>query len=342
MRSFRILSLTLGAALCAAPALAQMYPGQGITVNPRAAGSQVLLYPGGQYVRLVPPLMQPGTPPTGLEPIYLHMPVPHRVARIHHTSHVAALPDTTMPIDQSAPPVATDTAPSVDATPTPAPTHHRKHKTEIAAAAPPPDTSADTAPAATDTVPSVDTAPTPAPTHHSKHQTAAAAPDTSSDTSIPFSFGGPPATPPKPEPKTTPTPKSAPVKVASTEPPPVQTPDDHSAKGADAGLSKRGEILFKHAATDPAPAQFDGLKLLAGDLTSALQAGATRVQLQAYGGSPGDKGSDARRLSLKRALAIRQVLIDDGVPSTKIDVRAMGGIDDKGNTDRVDVFVRAG
>ena len=61
-----------------------------------------------------------------------------------------------------------------------------------------------------------------------------------------------------------------------------------------------------------------------------------------YGGAPGDKGSDARRLSLKRALAIRQVLIDNGVPSTKIDVRAMGGIDDHGNTDRVDVFVRAG
>jgi outer membrane protein OmpA-like peptidoglycan-associated protein len=340
MRSFRILSLTLGTALCAAPVLAQMYPGQGITVNPRAAGSQVLLYPGGQYVRLVPPLVQPGAPPSGLEPIYLHMPVPHRVARIHHTSHVAALPDTTTPIDQSAPPVATDTAPSVDTAPTPAPTHHRKHKTEIAAAAPPPDISADTAPAATDTVPSVDTAPPPAPTRHSKHQTAVA--DTSANTTIPFSFDGTAAAPPKPEPKTTPAPKPAPVKVASAEPPPAQTPDDHSAKGVDAGLSKRGEILFKHSATDPAPAQFDGLKLLAGDLTSALQAGATRVMLEAFGGAPGDKGSDARRLSLKRALAIRQVLIDDGVPSTKIDVRAMGGIDDKGNTDRVDVFVRAG
>ncbi|HVZ27227.1 MAG TPA: OmpA family protein, partial [Rhizomicrobium sp.] len=59
-----------------------------------------------------------------------------------------------------------------------------------------------------------------------------------------------------------------------------------------------------------------------------------------YGGEKGDKGSDARRLSLKRALAIRQVLIDDGVPSERIDVRAMGGADDGGPADRVDVFVK--
>ena len=79
-----------------------------------------------------------------------------------------------------------------------------------------------------------------------------------------------------------------------------------------------------------------------GDLTTALESGSSRVQLEAYGGAPGDKSSDARRLSLKRALAVRQLLIDNGVPSNRIDVRAMGGIDDKGPTDRVDVFLRAG
>ena len=63
--------------------------------------------------------------------------------------------------------------------------------------------------------------------------------------------------------------------------------------------------------------------------------------LLAYGGNRGDKGSDARRLSLKRALAIRQVLIDNGVSADRIDVRAMGGVDDTGPADRVDVFVKA-
>jgi hypothetical protein len=41
-------------------------------------------------------------------------------------------------------------------------------------------------------------------------------------------------------------------------------------------------------------------------------------------------------------LVIRQILIEDGVPSERIDVRAMGGIDDHGAPDRVDVFVNAG
>ena len=66
-----------------------------------------------------------------------------------------------------------------------------------------------------------------------------------------------------------------------------------------------------------------------------------RVELQAFGGTKGDKGSDARRLSLKRALAIRQVLIDDGVSPDRIDVRAMGGVDDSGPADRVDVYTKA-
>ena len=84
------------------------------------------------------------------------------------------------------------------------------------------------------------------------------------------------------------------------------------------------------------------MKQLAGDLNSALDAGARKIQLDAYGGAPGDKSSDARRVSLHRALVIRQLLIDDGVPASRIDVRAMGGIDDNGNADRVDVYVRAG
>ena len=33
--------------------------------------------------------------------------------------------------------------------------------------------------------------------------------------------------------------------------------------------------------------------------------------------------------------------LEDGVPSEKIDVRAMGGADDNGVPDRVDVYLRA-
>ncbi len=158
---------------------------------------------------------------------------------------------------------------------------------------------------------------------------------------IPFNFGedvappptdigaAPPAAPPS-------------LKTASL-PPHAGAPTRASVSGNEhAGLTKRGAVMFEKGATDPSPAQFSGVKLLAGDLTTALESGASRIQLEAYGGAPGDKSSDARRLSLKRALAVRQLLIDNGVPSNRIDVRAMGGVDDKGPTDRVDVFVRAG
>ena len=123
----------------------------------------------------------------------------------------------------------------------------------------------------------------------------------------------PPASPRRPEPKEAPTP----------------------------GLSKRSVILFAPQAADPAESALGAIKFLAGDLNAAMSGPSSRVQLLAYGGNRGDKGSDARRLSLKRALAIRQVLIDDGVSADRIDVRAMGGVDDTGPADRVDVFVKA-
>jgi len=123
-------------------------------------------------------------------------------------------------------------------------------------------------------------------------------------------------------------------KVASAAPPPA-------AAGGEAGLTKRSVILFAKDAADPAEGALGAIKFLAGDLNAAMTRAASRVELQAYGGAKGDKGSDARRLSLKRALAIRQVLIQDGVSADRIDVRAMGGTDDSGPADRVDVYVRA-
>ncbi|HTQ13805.1 MAG TPA: OmpA family protein [Rhizomicrobium sp.] len=312
MQTFRVLIIA-GAALAAGPAVAQMYPGQGVTVNPSAAGTRVLLYPGNQYVRVVPPLMEPGAKP--LEPIHLHWPPAHRrEARIHHHHAAKVATDTT------AAPAADASAPAPDEsaaqTPPPAPAHRekKKQKTEVAAA---PDTSAGDTPAPADSG--------------------------GSDAAIPFSFGGPaPVAPARATPKRA----QNPAKVATATAPAAasaQAPDQpQPGKTMEDGFVKRGEILFKHDATDPAPAQYDGLKLLAGDLNAALQSGATRIHLNAFGGAPGDKGSDARRLSLKRALAIRQVLIDNGVPSGKIDVSAKGGVDDHGNADRVDVLIQGG
>lgn len=162
---------------------------------------------------------------------------------------------------------------------------------------------------------------------------------------------------PKPEP---PTKSEPPKRIASAQPPPQISPfnaPDFSnvfgnappvPKTAPAGpttgkenLTKRSVILFAKDAPDPAAQALGALKFLAGDLNAAMSSPNARIELQAFGGAKGDKGSDARRLSLKRALSIRQVLIDDGVSADRIDVRAMGGVDDTGPTDRVDVYVKA-
>ncbi|MGZ5921145.1 MAG: OmpA family protein, partial [Rhizomicrobium sp.] len=132
-----------------------------------------------------------------------------------------------------------------------------------------------------------------------------------------------------------------PTRTASANPPPVNITTPPGAEAETPGLSKRSVILFAPQAADPAESALGAIKFLAGDLNAAMNSASARIQIQAYGGNRGDKGSDARRLSLKRALAVRQVLIDDGVPAERIDVRAMGGVDDKGPADRVDVYVKA-
>lgn len=130
------------------------------------------------------------------------------------------------------------------------------------------------------------------------------------------------------------------VQATAPKPAPVPAPAKPAAPGS-ANLTKRSVILFAKDASEPAEGALGAIKFLAADLNAAMTRPASRIELQAFGGGKGDKGSDARRLSLRRALAIRQVLISDGVSADRIDVRAMGGAEDSGPADRVDVYVRA-
>jgi outer membrane protein OmpA-like peptidoglycan-associated protein len=130
------------------------------------------------------------------------------------------------------------------------------------------------------------------------------------------------------------------TRVAALEAAPkAPAPETKPKTDPHAGLVKQGEILFPATSTDPEADGAGRLKTIAGSLNAALDSDNARVELEAFGGPPGDKSSDARRLSLRRALAIRQLLIDSGIPATRIDVRAQGGIDDHGNADRVDVYL---
>ena len=64
-----------------------------------------------------------------------------------------------------------------------------------------------------------------------------------------------------------------------------------------------------------------------------------RVQLLAYADGASGTLSQTRRLSLSRALAVRSHLINQGIRSTRIDVRALGNKFKDGPSDRVDVIV---
>ena len=66
---------------------------------------------------------------------------------------------------------------------------------------------------------------------------------------------------------------------------------------------------------------------------------ALRAQVKAYADGSKGSASTARRLSLSRALAVRSVLIELGVRSTRIDVRALGDRNEGGAPDRVDILV---
>ena len=144
----------------------------------------------------------------------------------------------------------------------------------------------------------------------------------------------PPATSPPPPPpagKSDAQPaESAPKQTASL--PPSPGPNGKLAAGQQFRLTfGAGAATVENAAT----AQLD-------NIANSLKADESlRLQLLAYSGGGTQTPSQARRLSLSRALAVRSHLIKQGVRSTRIDVRALGNKSEGGPPDRVDVIVTA-
>jgi outer membrane protein OmpA-like peptidoglycan-associated protein len=74
------------------------------------------------------------------------------------------------------------------------------------------------------------------------------------------------------------------------------------------------------------------------EFSDRFKAEAGRVALKAYAGDIGDAGMNARRTALKRALAVREFLLAQGIEAERIDVQALGGVRDAGPHDRVDII----
>lgn len=98
----------------------------------------------------------------------------------------------------------------------------------------------------------------------------------------------------------------------------------------------RLRILFA-----PGSARLDSdSQALLGRLSAALgKDSKLRVELKAYARGSSGTESQARRLSLSRALVIRSQLIRRGVRATRIDVRALGNKVPEGIPNRVDLLV---
>jgi outer membrane protein OmpA-like peptidoglycan-associated protein len=128
--------------------------------------------------------------------------------------------------------------------------------------------------------------------------------------------------PPPAVPKAAPVPEkpAAPVtQTASREPPPASQ-----------------SVAFASGTSSLSSASQKQLDGVAAQLNAQPDA---RMQLLAYAGEPNMSSSKARRLSLSRALAVRSYLINKGVKSTRIDVRALGNQGPQGSPSRVDMRV---
>jgi outer membrane protein OmpA-like peptidoglycan-associated protein len=94
--------------------------------------------------------------------------------------------------------------------------------------------------------------------------------------------------------------------------------------------------MFGPTQTDLTADEAVVLKQLVAD---ALPNASSTFNVVAYAAATPEDPSTARRLSLSRALSVRTALIADGVPSSRIYVRALGGQGGDGPPDRADVSV---
>ncbi|MFQ5766305.1 MAG: OmpA family protein, partial [Rhodospirillales bacterium] len=135
------------------------------------------------------------------------------------------------------------------------------------------------------------------------------------------------AAPPAPPPAAKPAAKPKPEKMEQAAlPPPTE-----AVKTGRAMQVAFGPQESKLPADDK-----DALKALAGKLKDKEN---LRLQLMAYAGGKDLSPSKARRMSLSRALSVRSFLIESGVRSTRIDVRALGSKTSEEPLNRVDVNI---
>ncbi len=127
-----------------------------------------------------------------------------------------------------------------------------------------------------------------------------------------------------------------PAKKAPKAPPVLQQQASLPTAASLLKLGKALHVEFKPTASKLPTTAKEQLKTLANGLTKNKN---LRLQLRAYAGGKSASPSRARRLSLSRALSVRSFLIENGIRSTRIDVRALGNKTAEKPVNRVDVNI---
>ena len=122
------------------------------------------------------------------------------------------------------------------------------------------------------------------------------------------------------------------VPVAKPQPPPI-VPVAADAPGEAASVTGGVRATFGADRSDLNPATEEAIRTFA----RGMKEGTAAINVLAYAAGSANDPSTPRRLSLARALAARAVLINEGIISTRIYVRALGVAGGEGPPNRVDV-----
>jgi len=131
-------------------------------------------------------------------------------------------------------------------------------------------------------------------------------------------------------------PAAPPSPSVTPAPPAISAPPVQMAAATTVG-NAASAVKFKQGATDLGSGPQPVLDAIANRLLANEN---LRVQVVSHATGGADDAMEARRISLARAVAVRAYLIDKGVRSLRIDVRALGNRADNGPVaDQVDLLV---
>lgn len=170
--------------------------------------------------------------------------------------------------------------------------------------------------------------------HHAAHRARPAAGDSAPPAAKTATVVAPPPTiPPAP-----PAPAVIKAQVIDVplhpEPAPPPVPVVAGAAGSSSPIHGGTQITFGDGSADLNAGTMQALQAFAAQIKADP---AARAQVNAYSSGAADDPSTPRRISLERGLAARAVLINAGIPSTRIYVRVIGRPQDGGPANRADL-----